>query len=1081
MPYNFEATFTQPLLAQLDAGTITGAEDWATAITDCYAKTVAMGLPQGVPPSLPAPGLNPTAPPPYPIGASGITNNPKEEVFKQTVKAYFLAKEIGNDKAALKGLVQTLNQLIAKIKTRRKEILDLVQNIKTLAKEVASIPQYIEEMIAAVKEIVAEDIKKVKDLLELFANLEQELKQVVTPEELRRVFNKELQLLNIIKDFKISNFESLQQLSEFSVSLKSLIDSIKREAGVSVVGVAGEGERMAFVKEYMKGKIAEIFLSLSQLSAIVVDPPNFLNYVDRLRKKSPKFNRVYQVVSKLDAIERYVKPQIEKLNKLKDQKIKQIKDYIQPKIDEIRKKVEEKAQEILSKKKEGQKDNLYLKTKKRVDEFKKTHGEKIKKSKKEITLIQQAIKKAAEIVRKIDVLVQSLEQEFESIKSELILFKQSIKDGSAFEGYLDISKDFKKQLAERAQQPLIPTSQSLLPIDPTKPLTLDQVRANAQPGEYVQGYERRIDSPNDLERSRELRKQANKEAEGIVATQEEVYSYMSDLGLGELSNTAFRVITDAKADLSMFKKLFEKKKALYHSYLEEIQGLRDDIEELLDIIQSVAENGGLVGSAAAWAANGAKDLSKKASNLKAVRFLKQKGASLKQLFEDIITKVKPWIAKAQAWAQKMLKKVKDFIKEKVEKFEKEIEWFLLNLIPLGSEKKDFETKELEIQAKKLRIEHYKKQIIYYQKLGTAIGKAAKGSLALSKNLFTEGKYLLSANEKAVRDVVDGIYDFKATRANNDASIISGLQEDRTAFLSKMDDLIVIEMLILGLIEFFKVVTNSKEYVEDWNRFVDSLKDSPGFVVDALKAIGEVYKNPPKNPLEVKKLVEDTLNTSNIMRVFEEVPVINGLLALEKKHLGRVKELLKTLTDSKLKDTVNRLTEGRVKSKRLYDTLKEISDVVNSKTSFIKFLLEELKKQLDKLAIFIRKEVDKFIDEAKEWIKKKLEKIKEQYDEQLEKIIERALNIDAIAMTTVFSIAAQLYWAGATWTGPTATSHTTFTVGLFAPKMKALPKDGATGMVREMAKGFETQLQTMTGIVIPPANTGIPPIPFTGYK
>ena len=1081
MPYNFETTFTQPLLAQLDAGTIAGAEAWATAITDCYAKTVAMGLPQGVPPTLPAPGLNPTTPPPYPIGASGITNNPKEEVFKQTIKAYFLAKEIGNDKAALKGLIQTLTQLIAKIKVRRKEVLDLVQNINILTKEIANIPQYIEELVAAVKEIVAEDIKKVKDLLELFANLEEELKGIVTPQELRRVFSKEYQLLNLLKNFKIDNFESLTELSQFSVKLRDTVNALKREAGISIVGVAGEGERMAFVKEYMKGKIAEILLSIESISAIVVDPPNFLNYVERLADKSPKFRRVYLVVKQLDTVERFVKPQIEKLKKLKDQKIKQIKDYIEPKIDEIRKKVDEKAQEILLKKKEGQKDNLYVKTKKRVDEFKKTHGEKIKKSKKEITLIQQAIQKSVEIVRKIDLLVKALEQEFESIKSDLILFKQSVADGSAFEGYVDISKDFKKQLAERAQQPLIPTSQSLLPIDPTKPINLDQARANAQPGEYVQGYERRIDSPLDLERSRELRMQANKDAEGIVATQEEVYGYMSNIGLGELSNTAFRVITDAKADLTTFRRLFEKKKSLYHAYFEEIQSLRDDIEELLDIVQSVVENGGLVGSAAAWAKNGAKNLTKKASNLKAVRFIKNKGASLKQLFEDIITRIKPWIAKAEAWARKLLKKVKDYIAEKVEKFEKEIEWFLLNLIPLGSDKKDFETKQLEIQAKKLRVEYYKKQIRYYQKLGTAIGKSAKGSLALSKNLFTEGKLLLSANEKAIRDVVDGIYDFKATRANNDASIISGLQEDRTAFISKMDDLIVIEMLTLGMIEFFKAVTNSKEYIDDWNRFIESLKDSPAFVIDALKALGEVYKNPPKNPLEIKKLIEDTLNTSNIMRVFEEVPVINGLLAIEKKHLGRVREMLKTLTDSKLKDTVNRVTNGRVKSKRLYDTLKEVSDVLNSKTSFIKFLLEELKKQLDKLAIFIRKEVDKFIDEAKEWIAKKLEKIKEQYDEQLEKIKERAVNLDAVVMTTVFSVAAQLYWAGATWTGPTATSHTTFTVGLFAPKMNALPKDGASGLVKEMARGFETQLQTMTGIVVPPPNTGIPPIPFTGYK
>lgn len=1081
MPYNFETTFTQPLLAQLDAGTIKGAEDWATAITDCYAKTVALGLPQGVPPTLPAPGLNPITPPPYPIGAVGITNNPKEEVFKQTIKAYFLAKEIGNDKAALKGLIQTLTQLIAKIKVRRTEVLDLVQNIKTLSKELANIPQYIEEMVASVKEIVAEDIKKVKDLLELFANLEEELKEVITPQELRRIFSKEFQLLNMLKNFKIDNFESLMQLSEFSLKLKDTVDGLKREAGISVVGVAGEGERMAFVKEYMKGKIADILLSIEQISAIVVDPPNFLNYVNKLRKKSPKFNRVYQVVSKLDAIERYVKPQIEKLKKLKDQKIKQIKDYIEPKIDEIRKKVDEKVQEIFLKKKEGQKDNLYLKTKKRVDEFKKTHGEKIKKSKKEITIIQQAIKKSVEIVRKIDLLVKSLEEEFESIKSDLILFKQSIANGSAFEGYADISKDFKKQLAERAQQPLIPTPQNILPIDPTKPLTLDQMRANARPGEFVQGYERSIDSPLDLERSRELRKQANKDAEGVVATQEEVYEYMSNVGLGDLSNTAFRVITDTKVNIGMFKKFFEKKKSLYHAYLEEIQALRDDIEELLDIIQSIVENGGLIGSAAAWAKNGAKSLTKKASNLKVVRFVIKKGASLKQLFEEIITRIKPWIAKAESWARRLLKQVKDYVKEKAEKFEKEIEWFLLNLIPLGSDKKDFETKQLEIQAKKLRIEYYKKQIRYYQKLGTAIGKTVKGSSALSKNLFIEGKYLLSANEKAIRDVVDGIYDYKATRANNDASVISGLDADRASFISKMDDLIVIEMLILGLIEFFKVVTNSKDYIEDWNQFIESLKDSPAFVIDALKALGEVYNNPPKNPLEIKKLIEDTLNTSNIMRAFEEVPVINGLIALEKKHLGRVKEMLKTLTDSKLKDTVNRVTNGRVKSKRLYDALKEVSDVVNSKTSFIKFLLGELKKQLDNLALFIRKEVNKLIDEAKQYIKAKLEKIQEQYDEQLEKIKERAVNVDAVVMTTVFGIAAQLYWAGATWTGPTATSHTTFTVGLFAPEIKGLPKDGASGLVKEMAKGFETQLQTMTGLVIPPANTGIPPIPFTGYK
>jgi len=1075
MPYNFKTTFTEPLIAQLDAGTITGAEDWATAITSLYAKTVAMGLPQGVPPTLPAPGLNPTTPPPYPIGPVGITNNPKEKAFKQTIKAYFLAKEIGNDKAALKGLVQTSNQLIAKIKVRRKEVLDLVENIKALSKEVANIPKYIEEMIAAVKEIITEDIKRVKDLHDLFANLEQELKRQMSAEDIRRVFSKELQLLNILKNIKIDSFEDLQELSEFSKKIKERVDSIKREAGVSVVGKSGEGERMAHVKDYMGGKIVEIVLSIDQLSAIAVNPPNLLNYLDRLQRKSPKFRRIYQVVSKLDSIERYVKPQIVKLNKNKDQKIKQIKDYIQPKIDEIRKKVDEKTQEILSKKREGVNENLYVKTKKRVDGFRKTHGEKIKTAKKKITLLQEVLSKSSKLIRKVDSLVVSLEQEFEGAKSELIVLKQGIKDGSAYENFTELSKDFKKQLADRIQQPLIPTSQNQLSTDPTQPPSLSQIRENARPGEFVQGYERRIDSPNDLERSRELRKQSNKDAEGIIATEEEVYTYMSSVGLGELSTTAFRAISESKTNLDMFKKVFRKKKSSYNSYVEEIESLKVDSNDLLDTISAI------IGNSEVRQARRDQRRDQRKQRRDQRDADEQQGTSLKQLFQDIMTKIKPWIAKAKAWAERILKQVKDYIKEKAEKFEEDIERFLLNLVPLGSDKKDYETKQLEAQAKKLKIQHYKKQIRYYQKLGTAIGKVAEGSLILSKNLFTDGRYLLSANEKALTDVVNGIYDFKATRANNDASVISGLQADRVSFIARMDDLIIIEMLILGLIEFFKAVTDSKSYVADWNSFIESLKDSPAYVTDALKALGEVYKNPPKNPLTIKTLVEDTLDASNVMRAFEEVPVINGLLVLEEKHLGGVRELLKTITDSKLKDAVNRLASGRTKSKALYESIRELSAVLNSKSSFIRYLLEKLKELLEKLAIFIRKEVDKFVTEAKIWIAKKLEKIKEQYDEQLDKIKERAVNADAIVMSTVFGLAAQLYWAGAVWTGPTASTHTTFTVGLFAPKMKALSKDGATGFVTEMAKGFEKQLQTMSGMVTPPPNTGIPPILFTGYK
>jgi hypothetical protein len=58
MAYNFEGTFVQPLLTQLDNGLIKGADDWADAITKAYINTVKAGLPQGAPSTLPAPHLS---------------------------------------------------------------------------------------------------------------------------------------------------------------------------------------------------------------------------------------------------------------------------------------------------------------------------------------------------------------------------------------------------------------------------------------------------------------------------------------------------------------------------------------------------------------------------------------------------------------------------------------------------------------------------------------------------------------------------------------------------------------------------------------------------------------------------------------------------------------------------------------------------------------------------------------------------------------------------------------------------------------------------------------------------------------
>ena len=1086
MPYNFESTFVTPLLADLDAGIIKGAEDWSTAIVKYYSQTVQAGLPQGVPTTLPAPGLNPTAPPPYPINAIGITNNPNQETMKQLIKAFFLAKEIGNDKMAIDGLVNTVTQLVEKIKVKRQEILELIERIKTLAKEVSSLPEYLKEVVASVKEVIEEDKKRVKDLLDLVTNLRGELAEQINAEDFNRIFKEEINLINTLRNFKIESFEDLKSTLTFIDNTKRKIELFTKTSG----NAAGSTNRGIFfsenptdgtfdIKVYLYSRISEFLTSLEQIASIVVDPAQYLAYLERVRSKSPKFNRLFNALSKVDSVERFVKPEILKLEKQKDQKIAEIKKRIQPKIDDIKKKIEEKTQELLSKRKDGLKDNLYTKTKKRVDEFRKSHAEKIERTQKEIKQIEKALKQLNLIIEKVKTLKASLETEFQLIKSELTLIRENIKNGTYLEKFKDVKDELKKALATKPQIPFVPTQEQYQPNfnDPNNPprLTTLQIKQD-----YLKDVERKISGPGDLEQTRELRKKLKTEALEEPTEADAVFAYMEDLGLGEYSQVVLNIVAQSKTTFNAFKILFERRLAKYKTYIEEVSTLIDDINALFDILQEIREGKGPAGKAVEWAARQAASLKNTKTVQNAGRWLEDQATSLKGLLMDLVKRVQPLIDKARSFIQKQYKKAKKYIEQKAAKFQKEIEWYLLNLVPLGSDKKDFETKEIEIKARKAKVEDYKKQVQYYAKLSQAIGKAARGGVDLQKNIFKEGQYSLAANELHIQNIADGIYDYRKLRANNDPTISAALDEEKKELISEMDDLVIIETTIYGLVEFFKVVSNTKGYREDWDKLVDSIQDTS--LRPALDALTQVFKNPPRDPRQIITLIEDTLNTQNVFDLLTKPAVIDNLVPLEEKHLGRVRAILKTLNESKLQTAVdnNLGNQGKRTSARVFTFLTELDEVLNKKKSFVKFLLEQLNKYYKKLVLFIKKEVDKVISSVKKYIKRKTKKIKEQFDIQLEKIKEKAVNLEAPAMSITFGLAARAFWTGATWTGPTGTQHTTFTIGQFTP-MKALTEDGASGLVREMAKGFEAQLKLMQGLVLPPANTGIPPIPFTGYK
>jgi len=1077
MPYDFETMFVQPLLADIDAGAVTGAEDWSRLIVEYYSNTVKAGLPQGTPPSLPAPGLNPTAPPPYSIGVSGISNNPNETMMKEIIKAYFLAKEITNDKAAVRGLINTVEQLVNKAKVKRQEVLELIEKIKTLTKEVGMLPEYIKEVIAAIKDVIEEDKKRIKDLLNLVDNLRDEIAEQIDVEDFNRIFKEEIDLINTLRDFKIQSFEDLKSTLTLINKIKRKIEVFKKTSG-NAVGSANRGiffdenpTNTTFdIKVYLYSRISEFLTSFEQIANIAVDPAQYLAYLNRVRSKSPKFNRLYNALSKLDAVERYIKPELKKLEIQKDEKIKEIKEYIQPKIDFIKKKAEEKVKELFSKRKDGLKSNLYTKTKKRVDEFKKTHAKKIERTQKEIKQIEKALKQLNLIIEKVKTLKKSLEIEFDIIKSELILIRENIKNGTYLEKFKDVKDDLKKALASKPKIPFVPTLEQYQPNfrDPNNPPLLTNLQIKQ---DYLKDVERKISGPGDLEQTRALRNKLKTDLLEEPTSADAVFAYMDDLGLGEYSQIVQNIVAQSKTTFETFKILFERRLEKYKIYIEQISSLIDDIDNLFDIIQEIREG-------RKKAQETKKPDSKEKSMVQnAGKWLEKQAVSLKKLFMDLATEVKPLIDKALSFLRKQYKKAKEFIEEKSVKFQKEIEWYLLKLVPLGSDKKDFETKQIEIEAKKRKIQDYKNKIKYYSKLSQAIGKAARGGADLQKNIFKENQYSLAANETHIKNIAEGICDYKKLRVNNDPAKCETLEKEKKEFLAQMADITVIEMTVYGLIEFFKAITNGKEYIEDWNRFVASIENTS--LLPALESLTAVFKDPPKDPEQIISLVQDTTNASNLFQLLTNVEVIDGLIQLEAKHLGRVRELLKSLTSTRLKEAVEN-QELKVSTKGAFEFIEDMSKVLNAKKSFVKFLLEKLEVYFKKLVNFIAKEVNKVIDDVKEYVSKKLKELKERHEVDLEKIKEKAINLDAKIISITFGLAARAFWTGARWAGPTGTQHVVFNIGQFTP-MKALTKDGASGFVREMAKGFEAQLKLTQGLVIPPPNTGIAPIPFTGYK
>ena len=190
----------------------------------------------------------------------------------------------------------------------------------------------------------------------------------------------------------------------------------------------------------------------------------------------------------------------------------------------------------------------------------------------------------------------------------------------------------------------------------------------------------------------------------------------------------------------------------------------------------------------------------------------------------------------------------------------------------------------------------------------------------------------------------------------------------------------------------------------------------------------------------------------------------------------------TVLNKRYKDEVEKIKEeGSVglEGTSTAQLILRISRSLDKNQSFIMLGFNMLVEQISLFITWLTNLINKTIEKEKA----KLEKRKVSLEEEAKRIAKKKLkdkvNVEALILTAVFGLSARLFWTGASWYGPTGTKHTVLNIGRFT-KMDFLASSGRSGMVKEIARGFEHQLAGMFGIISPPPNTAIPPFPFKGY-
>jgi len=388
MPINFELTFTQPFLTQLDTGQPRGSADMARFITQNYVRTLRTGLPGGgtVPPTLPAPGLG-SPPPPFPIPSVPVNNIlTRQRAMQRILQTYFEAREVLIMQGDIKSTIKSIALLVKKAATFRRQINELIARAAEIQKQILELPLLLEEIKNALIEVLDREFSTLESL---FFGLDKFRLQLTTTEFNAR-FSNELALISTLRNFKITlNIRDYQVLAEILNTLDYRITQLPS---------ADDGSEEEVFKKFLAQQIQSSLRLIINVANAFVSPDQYINYFKDLANVDKKLTPVLLILYRFDTIKRKLEPAFIKLRRRIQEAILKLTSKIEQKLAEKKLQLREKLKKLANKQAGTGKKSIYAKAGKIISDFKKKYLKKIKQVRTTISDVQIIVDTAQRLI-----------------------------------------------------------------------------------------------------------------------------------------------------------------------------------------------------------------------------------------------------------------------------------------------------------------------------------------------------------------------------------------------------------------------------------------------------------------------------------------------------------------------------------------------------------------------------------------------------------------------------------------------------------------------------------------------------------